>query len=68
MDVSGWGRTQILLLAFFCTKLDHYETCADPENFLRGGGGGVQIPRRDLTEIFNMAKTKNLAILIVGTR
>ena len=38
-------------------------TCADPENFLRGGGGGgVQIPRRGLTEIFNMAKINDLAI------
>ena len=36
--------------------------CADPENFPRGGGGGVQIPRRGLTENFNMAKTNNLAI------
>ena len=27
-----------------------------------GGGGGVQIPRRGLTEYFNMAKTNNLAI------
>ena len=26
------------------------------------GGGGVQIPRRGLTENFNMAKTYNLAI------
>ena len=26
------------------------------------GGGGVQIPRRGLTEIFNMAKINNLAI------
>ena len=33
-------------------------TCADPENFLRG----VQIPRRGLTENFNMAKINNLAI------
>ena len=33
--------------------------CADPENFLRAGGGGggegVQIPRRGLTENCNMA-------------
>ena len=37
--------------------------CADPENFLReGGGGGFQIPRRGLTENFNMAKINNLAI------
>ena len=36
--------------------------CADPENFLRGGGG-VQIPRRGLTENFNMAKINNLAII-----
>ena len=27
-----------------------------------GGGGGVQIPRRGLMEIFNMAKINNLAI------
>ena len=27
-----------------------------------GGGGGVQIPRRGLTENFNMAKINNLAI------
>ena len=33
----------------------------DPENFLRGGGG-FQIPRRGLTENFNMAKINNLAI------
>ena len=33
--------------------------CADPENFL---SGGVQIPRRGLTENFNMAKINNLAI------
>ena len=26
------------------------------------GGGGVQIPRRGLTEIFNVAKINNLAI------
>ena len=32
-------------------------TCADPENFL--GGGGVQ---RGLTENFNIAKINNLAI------
>ena len=32
--------------------------CADPENFLRG----VQIPRRGLTENFNMANINNLAI------
>ena len=32
--------------------------CADPENFL----SGVQIPRRGLTENFNIAKTNNLAI------
>ena len=30
--------------------------------FFQGGGGGVQIPRRGLTENFNMAKIKNLAI------
>ena len=34
--------------------------CADPENFL--GGGGIQIPRRGLAENFNMAKINNLAI------
>ena len=34
---------------------------ADPETFLRGGGG-VQTPRRGLTEYFNMAKINNLAI------
>ena len=33
-------------------------TCADPEHFLRG----VQIPRRGLTENFNIAKIYNLAI------
>ena len=40
------------------------DACADPENFLRGGGGGwgVHIPRRGLTENFNMAKINNLAI------
>ena len=27
-----------------------------------GGGGGVEIPRRGLTENFNMAKINNLAI------
>ena len=38
-------------------------TCADPENFLsRRGGGGVRIPRRGLTENFNMAKNNDLAI------
>ena len=37
-------------------------------NLMRGsrkfsqGGGGVQIPRRGLTENFNMAKINNLAI------
>ena len=33
-------------------RISHYAgiTCADPENFLRGGGG-VQIPRRGLTEV-----------------
>ena len=32
--------------------------------FSRGGGGGrVQIPRRGLTENFNMAKINNLAII-----
>ena len=41
-----------------------YDPCADPENFLRGvWGGGVQIPRRGLTENFNMAKINNLAII-----
>ena len=40
--------------------------CADPEKFLRGGGGGVQIPRRGLAENFNMAKNNNLAIPGVG--
>ena len=30
--------------------------------FSQGGGGGVQIPRRGLTENFNMAKINNLAI------
>ena len=30
--------------------------------FSGGGGGGVQIPRRGLTENFNMAKINNLAI------
>ena len=30
--------------------------------FSGGVGGGVQIPRRGLTENFNMAKTNNLAI------
>ena len=35
------------------------QSCADPENFLRGG---VQIPRRGLAENFNMAKINNLAI------
>ena len=39
-------------------QVHNLETCADPENFLRG----VQIPRRGLTENFNMAKTNNLAI------
>ena len=37
-------------------------SCADPENFLRGGGG-VQIPRRGLTENFNIAKINNMAFL-----
>ena len=32
--------------------------CADPENFLGGGGGGLN----SQTENFNMAKTNNLAI------
>ena len=31
--------------------------------FSGGGGGGVQIPRRGLTENFNMAKINNLAII-----
>ena len=30
--------------------------------FSGGGGGGVQIPRRGLTENFNTAKINNLAI------
>ena len=40
------------------------KACADPENFLKGGGGGggVKIPRRSLTENFNMAKINNLTI------
>ena len=42
-------------------------SCADPENFLRlGGGGGVQIPRRGLTENFStwqkLSKDKSMAI------
>ena len=36
--------------------------CADPENFLRGWGLGVQIPRRGLMENFHMANSYNLAI------
>ena len=40
-----------------------YVSCADSENFLRG----VQIPRRGLTENFNMAKINNLAIPGVGS-
>ena len=36
-------------------------SCADPENVLRVGAG-VQIPRRGLTENFNMTKNNNLAI------
>ena len=45
------------------SSLQFINSCADPENFLsgRGGGGGVQIPRRGLTENFNMAKINNLA-------
>ena len=39
-----------------------YDACADPENFLGGGGPGVQISRRGLTENFNMTKINNLAI------
>ena len=39
----------------------HQDGCADPEKFIRGGGG-VQIPKRGLTENFNMAKINNLAI------
>ena len=39
--------------------------CAGTENF-RGRGGGVQIPRRGLTENFNMAKINNLAIPVGG--
>ena len=42
-------------------------SCADPENFLRGGGGS-KIPRRGLTENFNMAKINNLAIPGGGVR
>ena len=34
------------------------DTCADPENFLRG----IQIGIRGLTENFNMANINNLAI------
>ena len=40
-----------------------YDPCADPENFPGGVGGGVQIPRRGITENFNMAKINNLAII-----
>ena len=36
------------------------KSCADLENFLRGGG--VLVPRRGLMENFNMAKINNLAI------
>ena len=41
--------------------LPNNHTCADPENFLGGGGGGtaVQFPRRGLTD---MANINNLAI------
>ena len=40
------------------TKAHLFSPCADSENVLRG----VQIPRRGLTENFNMAKINNLAI------
>ena len=51
-------------LKFVETFAQHYISCADQENFLGGGGagGGVQIPRRGLTENFNMAKINNLSI------
>ena len=44
----------------------HFDSCAcaDQENFLTG----VQIPRRGLTENFNMAKIDNLAIPGGGVR
>ena len=55
---------------YFCAGDDQSrgaESCVDLENFLRGGGGGgVQIPRRGLTENFNMAKINNLAIPVGG--
>ena len=47
--------------------IDAYSTCADPENFLRGGGRGP-IPRRGQAENFNMAKINNLAIPGGGVR
>ena len=36
--------------------------CGSRKFSWEGGGGGVQIPRRGLTENFNMAKNNNLAI------
>ena len=47
-----------------------HSTCADPENFLRGGGGGSKFPEGGggLTENFNMAKNNNLAFPGGGVR
>ena len=42
-----------------CALMEHART---QKKFSRGGGGGGQIPRRGLTENFNMAKFNNLAL------
>ena len=53
-DQSTWGVSQNIM------KYTGYGIHARfQKNF--SGGGGVQIPRKGLTENFNMAKTNNLA-------
>ena len=58
-QLCGYREADLRLCFCLCRLLVF--PCADPENFLRGGGG-VQIPRRGLTQNCNMAKIKNLAI------
>ena len=62
-EKTGITLDETLFLHYSCISLHSAQhhcrySCTDPENFL----SGVQIPRRGLTENFNMAKINNLAI------
>ena len=47
----------------FAETYDYRTIHARIQKIFSGGGGGVQIPRRGLTENLNMAKINNLAII-----